>query len=389
MAILTLALLLCATAALADAPAYVIQTNSYWAEDGGWMVLMTGADGYNWMDNEAVAGKYNASIVPEATVGNAVKLTTKADWISGAMYCFYNNVNLGVEADKLEMHLQLYVSDAAALKDSIGEIEIISGQDTWIGNHALRWTIDWTQVQDGWNDLTLHCTDAQKMGDAAYDPNLMKFLWLSIQNAPADVDIMFSGIEFYNHEKAEEPEPVPQAVWYDHNTICVAGIEFRQVRSDLTRKWYNFAAIDLTNDGVQKFDLVASNVFVIGSVTVTKNGDEVVVDWKLNRQGTNDANFILENEFLTIFPDLNAVTEVEPSRFEGVTYAFGQPISIANDLGGDTNVLLYICNQATYCDNLSYAYLNPIYHARYWANLPSRVAQRNAMMELVNADIAE
>lgn len=178
-------------------------------------------------------------------------------------------------------------------------------------------------------------------------------------------------------------------VWYDHNTICVAGIEFRQVRSDLTRKWYNFAAIDLTNDGVQKFDLVASNVFVIGSVTVTKNGDEVVVDWKLNRQGTNDANFILENEFLTIFPDLNAVTEVEPSKFEGVTYAFGQPISIANDLGGDTNVLLYICNQATYCDNLSYAYLNPIYHARYWANLPSRVAQRNAMMELVNVDIAE
>lgn len=178
-------------------------------------------------------------------------------------------------------------------------------------------------------------------------------------------------------------------VWYDHNTICVAGIEFRQVRSDLTNKWYNFAAIDLTNDGVQKFDLVASNVFVIGSVTVTKNGDEVVVDWKLNRQGTNDANFILENEFLTIFPDLNAVTEVEPSKFEGVTYAFGQPISIANDLGGDTNVLLYICNQATYCDNLSYAYLNPIYHARYWANLPSRVAQRNAMMELVNADIAD
>lgn len=178
-------------------------------------------------------------------------------------------------------------------------------------------------------------------------------------------------------------------VWYDHNTICEAGIEFRQVRSDLTNKWYNFAAIDLTNDGVQKFDLVASNVFVIGSVTVTRNGDEVIVDWKLNRQGTNDANFILENEFLTIFPDLNAVTEVEPSGFEGVTCTFGRPISIANDLGGDTNVLLYICNQATYCDNLSYAYLNPIYHACYWANLPRRVAQRSAMMEQVNADIAE
>lgn len=202
------------------------------------------------------------------------------------------------------------------------------------------------------------------------------------QNKDAMEDIIDQG--------GKEPEPtVYEAKWYPHNTICVAGVEFRDVRPELTSKWYNFAAIDLSTDGVQTYDLVASNMYIIGTVTVTKTGDEVTVDWELRRQGTNDANFMLEDEFLTIFSDLNAVAEVEPSKFEGPTYEFGQPISIANDLNGDTNVLLYICNQATYCNNLSYKHLNPIYHARYWPNLEYRIAEREAMMDMVNADLAE
>lgn len=34
-------------------------------------------------------------------------------------------------------------------------------------------------------------------------------------------------------------------------------------------------------------------------------------------------------------------------------------------------------------------YQNPIYHAEYWPNLDWRIAEREAMMELVNADLAE
>lgn len=202
-AIMTLVMILCTAAALAEEPSYVIQTNSYWGEDGGWMVLMED-ENYNWMDNETVAAQYNAAIVPVEEVGNALKLTTKENWNNSAMYCFYDNVNLGVEADKLEMHLKLYVSNAEALKDSLGEIEIISGKMSWIGNHALRWTIDWTQVQDGWNELTLHCSNATQMNEDVYNPRQMKFLWLGVKNAPADVEIMVSCIEFYSVEAAAE-----------------------------------------------------------------------------------------------------------------------------------------------------------------------------------------
>lgn len=200
-------------------------------------------------------------------------------------------------------------------------------------------------------------------------------------------DAMESIIDQEGQEGGKSEPTAYPAIWYPHNTICVAGIEFRAVRPELTEKWYTFAAIDLSEDGVQVYDLVASNTYVIGTVSVSKNGDEVIVTWEVNRQDTNDANFQLENEFLTFFSDLDAITELEPADFKGAVYEFGQPISIADDLNGDTNVLLYICNQATYCDNLSYQNRNPIYHPWYWPNLDWRVAQREAMMALVNADL--
>lgn len=235
--------------------------------------------------------------------------------------------------------------------------------------------------------------------------NLLLRIYASNENGSAVEDIPFSFYSAHNmssHQETVIPEytedvlppeqqynPKPtqyEATWYPHNTICVAGIEFRDVRPELTSKWYNFAAIDLSVDGVQVYDLVASNMYVIGSVIVIKNGDEVTVDWELNLQGTTDANFQLEDEFLTFFPNLEAVTTVDPAEYDGPTYEFGQTISIANDLGGDTNVLLYILNQATYCNNLSYKYQNPIYHTRYWPNLDYRIAAREAMMQLMAAD---
>lgn len=202
--ILSLVLILCASAALAEAPAYIIQTNDYWAEDGGWMVMMEDPDGYNWMDNESVATQYNAVITIDDDLDCVLKMTTKENWISGAMYCFFDTKNLGVETEKLEMRLKLYVSDAAALQGSLGEIEIISGMTSWIGNRALRWTIDWTRMQDGWNDLTLRYSDAQQLGEDVYNARKTKFLWLAVQNAPADVEIMVSPIEFYSVEAAAE-----------------------------------------------------------------------------------------------------------------------------------------------------------------------------------------
>ena len=189
--------------------------------------------------------------------------------------------------------------------------------------------------------------------------------------------------EQYRPEE-KEPERIP-VTWYPSNTVCVGGLEFRQEKPGLTKKWYNFAAIDLSKQGKQAFELVASNLYVIGVVIVDVDGDSVTVEWRLNKQGTVDANFKNESEFLTFFHDLASVESVEPSSI-ATSYKFGEPISIEKDLEGDTNVLLYIRNVATYCNNLSYKHQNPIFHPTFDRNDSMHVAIQKAMRALMAAD---
>ena len=179
-----------------------------------------------------------------------------------------------------------------------------------------------------------------------------------------------------------------EIIWYFNNTVCVAGLEFREEKPEVTDKWYNFAAVDLSVEGEQVFDLVASNMYVVGKVIVNREGDSVTVDWKLNKQGAADGNFKSKAEFLGFFHDLDEVTTVIPSGV-GISFEFGQPISIANDLDGDTNVLLYIRNVATYCNNLSFQFKNDTFHPRYWRNLKSYADARDAMRALMQADEAQ
>lgn len=189
-----------------------------------------------------------------------------------------------------------------------------------------------------------------------------------------------------NDARTYAQPPERPHTWYAHNTVCVAGIAFRDVKPALTDRWYSFAALDLSRDGLHTFDLVASGLYVIGKVTVVREGDSVFVDWTLRHCGTNDSNFQPESEFLTFFHDLDTAVDVNPETFTGARYAFGEPISVENDLGGDTSVLLYICNRATYCDHLSYQYRSPIVYAPYRYDDEARIAQRGAMYRLMAAD---
>lgn len=199
VAILSLVLVLFCAAALAEEaiPVYSIQTDALWGVDGGWMVMMYEPDGYAWMDTDANAAAYHAAVTVDETVGGTVTMTTQDNWTSGVMYCFFDTAKLGVELEALELHVKLYVSDAAAMKDSLGEIELISGMVSWIGNHALRWTIDWSTLQDGWNELVLHYDTAAKMGEV-FKPNQAKFMWFAVQNAPAEVEMKLADIEIYS-----------------------------------------------------------------------------------------------------------------------------------------------------------------------------------------------
>lgn len=165
-----------------------------------------------------------------------------------------------------------------------------------------------------------------------------------------------------------------------------AGIAFRDIKPALTDPWYSLAALDLSLDSLHTLDPIASGPYVLGRVTVVREGDSVFVDWTLRHCGTNDSAFQSDSVFLTFFHDLDAAVDVNPETFAGARYASGEPISVENDLGGDTGVPLYICNRATYCDHHSYQYRSPIVYAPYRYDDEARIVPRRAVYRLMTQD---
>ena len=306
------------------------------------------------------------------------------------------------EHSKTQELVEFSLSDDALVRASIynsdtGEFYVgVADGEYQAGKVTLYW--------NGVNSKGWHAPRGQEV-------NLVIRVYASNENGSTKADIPLDFVSGHNMEDHEEifippiitdiipeeyrpenvpfefdpEEPIIDYQWYAHNNICVGGLEFRQEKPEVTNKWYNFAPIDLSVQGEQVFELVASNMYVIGSVVVTVDGDDVTVEWKLNKQGTTDANFQNESEFLTFFHNIDEVTSVEPKDIE-TSFEFGEPISIANDLGGDTNVLLYIRNVATYCTNLSYQYQQPIFHFNFDRNIPFRVAYQEEMRALMELE---
>lgn len=186
---------------------------------------------------------------------------------------------------------------------------------------------------------------------------------------------------FYAYGKENEKVvlKVERAVWYPNNTACSFGPQFREVRPELTDKWYMFTPLDLSLQGRQEFEYAAGNMYIIGKVYVDVQGDLVKVTYE-NFYEEKGGNTETVEEFLAFFPDLASVTNVDPESMEDQGFSFGKPISIAHDLNGDTRVLLFIRNRVNYRDYAT----NTHKLVRFWINHPDRVAMRNSMMAIMD-----
>lgn len=156
-------------------------------------------------------------------------------------------------------------------------------------------------------------------------------------------------------------------VWYPDNTACVFGPQ-------RNGSWQTFAAVDLSRQGVQSFDLIGAGAWKIGTVEVFVDGDSVVVDYHM----TEDVNTLdtwddirVDSEYLNLFADADAIDPAAETAF-----AFGQPISISADLGGDTTVALCVRNQVDFPAHSPYV-------VRFWPNLPENRAIVDAMNALL------
>ncbi|HHU02203.1 MAG: hypothetical protein ACOX54_07660 [Christensenellales bacterium] len=148
---------------------------------------------------------------------------------------------------------------------------------------------------------------------------------------------------------------------YPNNTTSTHGFAFRELRPELTNKWYRFTPLDLSREDEYSIPLIGGGKYIIGEVTVKVEGDEVTINYSLLGEKYDTAR--TESEYLNLLPDLESLTTVEPEEL-GEGFKFGEPISIENDLDGDTKVLLFVRNVVTFKDY--YAYQKKL--ARYWPN---------------------
>ena len=134
-----------------------------------------------------------------------------------------------------------------------------------------------------------------------------------------------------------ETAVIPGSVWF-HMTVSSIGPRFRDV-SDLTDKWNMFTMVDLSVDGEQTFDLIAGDIHVVGTMTVKVQDGKVTVTYTLNNEEMS-----VKAESLSIVSGLDAITTLE----EMPVFTFGEEISIADQLGGDTMVVIFVNNIVHY-----------------------------------------
>ena len=174
--------------------------------------------------------------------------------------------------------------------------------------------------------------------------------------------------------KPAEPAEEAEFTHYPNNTICVAGLTLKEADPSLPEKWYNVLPIDLTKDGRSVYQLVISNMFYIGEVYVDVWGDEVAVSCDLV-DSTAVQPLSWYGRWFTRLGDITT-TSIESSE-GGIP--FGQPLSIADDLGGADTALLFIRSKATYYQ----PFRDGTTLTRYWRNLDEWKEFREGLQELM------
>ena len=126
-----------------------------------------------------------------------------------------------------------------------------------------------------------------------------------------------------------EPIPVLRRKW-QLNNIRSVGPRFCDITPELTDKWFRFTPVDLSQDGLQMFDMISGDHYLVGTVAVLVKGDKVKVSYKYSIPNVTEKD---EYTYFTFFPDYDSVTTVEPEKIEN-RFEYDVEYSIANDLGG-------------------------------------------------------
>ncbi len=126
------------------------------------------------------------------------------------------------------------------------------------------------------------------------------------------------------------------------DTLCAFGLRLKDVGNYLNPSysaWYMFTPFDASIEGMQTYELVVNDAYIVGTCTLSVLNGEVSFSYTLNNPGVQ-----IQEEFFTIVNKMTDLTKYEPEELmDKYALKTNTPYSISQQFGGDTNLVLYMC----------------------------------------------
>ena len=134
-----------------------------------------------------------------------------------------------------------------------------------------------------------------------------------------------------------QSQSVAYAQMYYNNTITSFGPMTRELLGGSV--WYRVTPLDISEDGVFTYPLIASNLYTVGTATVVIDQGIQTVSYRLN-----SSRITVHTESLVLYPDLDSLRTGE----NAVLLTFDDPIVLTEYFGEDTKVIMAITLRADY-----------------------------------------
>ena len=135
----------------------------------------------------------------------------------------------------------------------------------------------------------------------------------------------------------ETPQQNRSSHMYYNNTVTSFGPTTRELIGGSV--WNRVTPVDLSEEGVFTYPLVAGNQYTIGTATLVNGQDSQEVIYKLSSPKIN-----VHSESLVVYPDLEALK----TGTHAVSFDFNEPIDLKSMFGKDARVIVAITLKADY-----------------------------------------
>ncbi len=334
-----------------------------------WMYF---ADGAWWPQRQSIDQSGNGVNYTDAVVTGEGNYTVGLDFASSGWHA--NGANgissayLVIENGEAELPgSYVQITDVRVDGDSVAYSNNLTAPFTWdsadTNDTAVPLYLNWM------NDTDHNTWNRREWSDDAtckvLDPSMV------VNAGKIEIDFIVTDAA---GEQPEIPVLEYDYKWYPNNTMGIAGYSLRDL--GIGSKWINVVPVNLTENGIYKIPLVASNLYVLGNAIVTVSGDDVTVTYETD--WASPGNLTISSECVKWFKSIDEITE-DFVNAPTSDIAFGQTVSKA-ELGDVA--YLYINNGVTYCQPIAD---NGIYSPKYNHNHVTWEAYRAELDAMVEA----